>query len=153
LDLGVGGEEEGDLGWIGRVEAAKAGLVSGRLAAVFVELIGVLGAADCLEEHAREAGERAQPLGVQGGGLVERVDEELAEELGDVLVVEHAGIAADAAARGGAAFAAALGEELLAVGIVEEAEVAPGQRAGGAGAAVAGGGGAAGFGHGFGLRY
>src|SRR5438034_1025112 len=63
LDLGVGGEEESELGRIGRVEAAKAGLVSGRLAAVLVELIGVLGAADCLEEHAREAGERAQPLG------------------------------------------------------------------------------------------
>jgi len=123
-------------------------LIGVRLGAVEVDLIGTLGAADRLEEHLREASEGAQPRGVQGRGLVEGLDEKLAEELGDVLEVEEEGIAAGAAAGGRAALAAAVGEQLLVAGVVEEAEVAAGQRTGGAGAARAGGSGAAGFGHG-----
>ena len=100
FDLGVGGEEAGDLGRVRGVEAEEVGLIGVRLAAVEVDLVGAFGPTDRLEEHPGEAGEGAQPRGFQGSGLIEGVDEELAEELGDVLVVEEKGIAAGAAARG-----------------------------------------------------
>jgi hypothetical protein len=147
FDLGVGGDEVGELGRFRRVDAAEAVLIRGGLAAVVMELIGVPGSTDCLEEDLRKAGESAEALGVAGGRIVEGVDEELTEELGDVFEVEAARIATDAATGRGTAFAAALGEGLLVGGIVEEAAVASRNAVCGAGLAVAGGGGAGGLRH------
>jgi hypothetical protein len=119
LDCGVGGAEKSELGGLERIDAEEVVFIGGRLASVVVDLIGAFGAADRLEEDAGEAGEGAEALGVTGSRIVERVDEELAEEFGDVFVVESAGVATDAAAGGGAALAAALGKSLLVGGIVE----------------------------------
>src|SRR5207244_28778 len=73
-------------------------------------------------------------------GIVEGVDEQLAQQLGDVDVIEEAGEAAGAAARGGAAFAPGFGVGLGVGGIVEGTEVAAGGGAGGPGVAGGGGG-------------
>src|SRR5436305_1080378 len=89
--------------------------------------------ADRLEQGAGEAGEGEQAAGVDGLGVVEGLDEQLAQELADVMVIEKAGITAGAAARGGTAFGAGFGEGLGVAGIVEEAESTAGQGTGGAG--------------------
>jgi hypothetical protein len=118
-----------------------------RLAAVGVDEEGGRGAHG-FEEDAGKVGERLQAFGVADVGLIERLDEELAEEFGDVDVIEEAREAAGAAAGRGAAFAAGLGQGLLVIGAVEEAEVAARERVSGAGGAVGFDEGAAGVGHG-----
>src|SRR5207237_4170701 len=106
-----------------------------RLAAVRVDEEGGRGAHRG-EEDAGEVSERLQAFGVDRLGVVEGVDEQLAEELGDVDVIEEAGEAAAAATGSGAAFAPGLGQGLLVIRIVEEAEVAVGGGGGGGGLAV-----------------
>jgi hypothetical protein len=137
LDIGIGGrlggEERLDLGSEGRVGAEEMAGRGGGLAAVCVDEEGGRGAHG-FEEDAGEDSERLQAFGVADIGVVERLDEQLAEQLGDVDVIEEAGEAAEAGR--GAAFAAGFGLGCGVGGIVEEAEVAAGEGWGGAGVAV-----------------
>ena len=143
----LGFEEGLDLGSEGRVDAEEMTGGGARLAAVRVDEEGGRGA-DGFEQDAGEGGERLEAVGVDRLGIVEGVDKQLAEELGDVDVIEEAGEAAQAAAGGGTAFAAGFGLGLGVGGIVEETEGAAGEGAGGAGGVV-GFGVSAGGGHGF----
>jgi hypothetical protein len=143
----LGGEERLDLGREGRVDTEEvAGRGSG-LAAVLVDEEGRWGAHRG-KEDASEVGEHRQAFGVADVGVVERLDEQLAEELGDVDVIEEAREAASAATGCGAALAAGFGQGLLVSGVVEETEVAVGEGVGGAGVAIGFDEGAAGGGHG-----
>jgi hypothetical protein len=99
-----------------------------------------------------QAGERLEPTGVGLFGVIEGIDEDFAEELDDVLVVEQTRKATEATTRGGTALAAGRGQGFLMGVVVEEAEGAVRKGAGSAGLAVRFGTAAACLGHGE-LRY
>jgi hypothetical protein len=105
--------------------------------------------ADGSEEGAGEVSERLQALGVADVGVVQGIDEQLAQQLGDVDVIEEAGEAAGAAPGRGSAFAARFGLGCGVGRIMEETEGAVGEGASGAGLAIGFDEGAAGGGHGF----
>src|SRR5207249_3776924 len=115
----------------------------GGLGAVLVEGVGG-GNADSLEEGAGEGGDGLELARVAGVGIVDGVDEQLGEELGDVEVVEDGREAAGGAARSGATFAAGGGGGVGMAGVVEEAEGAVGEGVSAAGLAIGSGVGAAG---------
>jgi len=144
--VGLRFEERLDLGSEGWVDAEEVAGSGRRLAAVRVDEEGGR-RAHRGEEDAGEVGEGLQAFGVADVGVVQGIDEQLAEELGDVAVIEEAGEAASAAAGGGAAFAPRFGQGLLVIGVVEETEVAVGEGVSGAGLAVGFDEGAAGVGH------
>jgi hypothetical protein len=149
-ELDVAGQGNVDEGFfldgLGAVAAEEVVAGDRRLGAVAVEGEGG-GNAHGFEEGAGEAGDRLELAGVGGVGLVDGLDEQLGEELGDVEVVQDGGEAAGAAARGGPAFAAGFGEGVLMTRVVEEAEEAVGEGVSAAGLAVGAGVGAGG-GHG-----
>jgi hypothetical protein len=107
---------------------------------------------DRAEDEARDADGELEAADVTAVLVVHGLDQDLAEQLGQVGAVEAAGVAAEAAAGGGAAFAAVGGLAFGVSGVVEEAEVTLRQWAGAAGFAVGAGGGAAGGRHGRCLR-
>jgi hypothetical protein len=68
-----------------------------------------------------------EEAGIDDFGVVQSVDEQLAQQFSDVHVVEEAGEAAEAAAGCGTALAAGFGQSLLVSGVVEETEAAIGE--------------------------
>jgi hypothetical protein len=82
------------------------------------------------EEDLGDPGECPEAILGHGLRVVQGVDEDLAEDLGDVALAEATRVAADAAAWGGAALPAA-GRLRLGLGrVVDEAERAAGDRRG-----------------------
>src|SRR5205807_34335 len=78
-------------GGLGGVEAEEVVLGGGGLGVGAMVQKAAFGGADGLEEDLAEVGEGGEALRVEGSGVVEGVDEQLAEQFGDVDVVEDAG--------------------------------------------------------------
>jgi hypothetical protein len=146
--VGLGIEEGFQVRGGERIDAEEVGVLGGRLGEVRVEVEGILRNADGLEEGAAELQEDAEAVDVDGLRVVQGLHPDLGQELGDLAVIEKAGEAAEVAPGGGPAPGTSLGQQSSAVGVVEEAVVAVGQRSGLAGLAGGGEGGAAGGGHG-----